>query len=70
MHVPKHHDEYLISASEDGSVALIDRRVRKVLSRVHLSKGFPLCMDMMNGDNCLYVSKHGLQFLERSGMIH
>ena len=64
VHVPKNHDEYLISASEDGSVALIDRRAKKVLSRVHLSKGFPLCMDMMNEDNCLYVSKQELHCLE------
>ena len=56
VHIPKHHEEYLISASEDGSVALMDRRIKKVLSRVHFTKGFPLCMDMINGDNCLYVS--------------
>ena len=56
VHIPKHHEDYLISASEDGSVALMDRRIKKVLSRVHFTKGFPLCMDMINGDNCLYVS--------------
>ena len=56
VHIPKHHEEYLISASEDGSVALMDRRIKKVLSRIHFTKGFPLCMDMINGDSCLYVS--------------
>ena len=59
VHIPKHHQEYFISASEDGSVALMDRRAKKVLSRVHLKNGFPLCMDMINGDNCLYVSTRG-----------
>ena len=35
----------LISASEDGSVALIDRRIRKVLKRLHFTKGtYPMCM--------------------------
>jgi hypothetical protein len=33
----------LVSASEDGSVALFDRRNRKVLRRLHFTKGtFPL----------------------------
>ena len=56
VHVPKKHQEYLISASEDGSVVLTDRRARRTLSRLKFTDGFPLCMDMIDGDNCLYVS--------------
>ena len=44
----------LISASEDGSVAMIDRRMRKVLKRLHFTKGtYPMCMKPMG--RTLYV---------------
>jgi hypothetical protein len=52
----------LISASEDGSVALIDRRIRKVLKRLHFTKGtYPMCMKpsgrtLYVGDKVLFVS--------------
>ena len=56
VHVPKHHQEFLISASEDGLVTLIDRRAKKITSTLKFTDGFPMCMDMVDGDNCLYVS--------------
>ena len=57
VHVPKRREELLLSASEDGSVALIDRRARKLVNTLKFSnKCYPLCMDMIDGDNCLYVS--------------
>jgi hypothetical protein len=44
----------LISASEDGSVAMTDRRVGKVLKRLHFTKGsFPMCIKPFG--NTLYV---------------
>ena len=59
VHLPKRHEHFLLSASEDGSVTLIDRRARKPISTLAFTDGFPLCMDMIDGDNCLYVSiKH------------
>ena len=56
VHIPKKHQEYLISASEDGSVILTDRRAQRILSKLKFIDGYPLCMDMIDGDNCLYVS--------------
>ena len=57
VHIPKRREELLLSASEDGSVALIDRRARKLVNTLKFSnKCYPLCMDMIDGDNCLYVS--------------
>ena len=40
----------LISASEDGSVVLFDRRNRKVIKRLHFTKGtFPMCVKTFGG---------------------
>jgi hypothetical protein len=44
----------LISASEDGSVALLDRRNGKVVKRMHFTKGsYPMCLKPFGG--ALYV---------------
>ena len=56
VHLPKRHENFLITASEDSSLTLIDRRARRILSKLQFTDGYPICMDVMNGDNCLYVS--------------
>ena len=61
VHLPKSHENFLLSASEDGSVSLIDRRASQILSTMKFTDGFPMCMDMIDGDNCLYVSMEARQ---------
>lgn len=55
----------IISASEDGTVAWMDRRNRKVISRLFFPSGsYPMCMSLMkNGCNCLFVG-------DKSGGLH
>ena len=55
----------VISASEDGTVAWMDRRTRKVISRLFFASGsYPMCMSLMkNGCNCLFVG-------DKAGGLH
>ena len=48
---------YVISASEDGTLAMMDRRNKKVASRLHFGSGsFPMCMGLLDaGCPCLVV---------------
>ena len=54
---------HMISASEDGTLAMLDRRTRKVIKRLHFDS-FPMCMKLMDeGVNCLVVG-------DKSGGLH
>jgi WD40 repeat protein len=54
---------HMISASEDGTLAMMDRRTRKVIKRLHFDS-FPMCMKLMDeGVNCLVVG-------DKSGGLH
>jgi WD40 repeat protein len=53
----------MISASEDGTLAMMDRRTRKVVKRLQFDS-FPMCMKLMDeGVNCLTVG-------DKSGGLH
>ena len=63
----------VISASEDGTVAMMDRRTKKVVSRMTFKDtgGFPMCMDLMgDGCNCLVVGDKngGLRLIDANKM--
>ena len=66
------HSYSVISASEDGTVAMMDRRSRKVISRIHFKQGgYPMCMGLMdNGCNCLVVGDKtgGLHLIDANKM--
>jgi len=62
--IPENHPELLISASEDRCLATIDRRNRKLVSKLRFAEGvFPMCVAVMDGDNCLYVG-------DKAGGLH
>ena len=67
--MPKNHSHYLLTASEDGHVTCIDRRVRKVCSKLKFDSGYPISMDIVDGDNCLYVGDKagGLHLIDATG---
>jgi len=62
----------VISASEDGTLAMMDRRNRKVVSRLHFANGsYPMCMKLMDdGVNCLVVGDKlgGLHLIDANKM--
>ena len=62
----------VISASEDGTLAMMDRRNRKVVSRLHFPNGsYPMCMKLMDeGVNCLVVGDKigGLHLIDANKM--
>lgn len=64
----------VISASEDGTVALMDRRTKKVVKRIHFLNGsYPMCMKLMDhGCNCLVVGDKsgGLHLIDANKMEH
>lgn len=60
---PADRDHFFITASEDGTVALVDRRNRKVVKRKHFPDSFPMCMGLMPGCDCLVVG-------DKTGNLH
>jgi len=60
---PRNHPHLLLTASEDGAVVSIDRRNRKLLRKLKFPGTFPMCMAVVDGDNCLYVG-------DKSGGLH
>ena len=61
------NDPYrVISASEDGTVAVMDKRTKKVFKRLQepFSIGYPMCMSLMDqGCNCLVIG-------DKNGNLH
>lgn len=67
---PRHHPHLLLTASEDGILASIDRRNRKLLRKLNFgAASFPMSMAVVDGDNCLYVGdkKGGLRLIDATG---
>lgn len=68
------NNSHIISASEDGTVALMDRRNKKVVKRIHFLNGsYPMCMKLMDhGCNCLVVGDKsgGLHLIDANKMEH
>lgn len=58
VRVPCDLDHLVLTASDDGCLVSVDRRVRKELDRLHLGRAFPMCMDLLEvggRSRCLYV---------------
>jgi len=67
---PRHHPHLLLTAGEDGILASIDRRNRKLLRKLNFgAASFPMSMAVVDGDNCLYVGdkKGGLRLIDATG---
>jgi len=66
---PRNHPHLLLTASEDGALTSIDRRTRKVTARMAFPDAFPMCMAVVDGDNCLYVGDKagGLHLIDCTG---
>jgi WD40 repeat protein len=67
------NDSYgVISASEDGTLAKMDTRTKKVVSRLYFKNGggFPMCMGLMEGCTCLVVGDKigGLHLVDTNKM--
>lgn len=56
LSVAAFNSNYVISASEDGTLALMDRRNKRVCKRLHFENGcYPMCMKLMDQTSCLVV---------------
>ena len=66
---PRNHPNLLLTASEDGSLTSIDQRTRKVTARLAFPAAYPMCMAVVDGDNCLYVGDKagGLHLVDCTG---